>query len=222
MVKSIFYKEWLKIRGFLISYTLLSLGMSVYIFLSLKHGFSFSGGKNMWNDILFLGEQFFRPMKFVPLAGGILIAIAQYLPETVNKRLKLTFHLPMSENKSVMLMHLFGFLGLFAALSVVFISFVIVTAKFFPAEIVADCIWSVSPWFLAGIGSYFLVALVILEPIWISKFIYLLIGSFFLSFFLLSPKTASYRPAAGVLLLFTVILLVAILLPAYKFRKGEM
>lgn len=222
MVKSIFYKEWLKIRGFLIGFILLSLVGMFYILLSLKHGFAFSGGKNMWNELLFQGEQFFRPLRFMPLAGGILVAFAQYLPETVNKRLKLTFHLPLAENKAVMLMHLFGFLGLTVSFLIIFGSFVALTAYYFPAEIVMSCIWSVIPWFLAGLCSYFIVSIIIIEPVGINKFIYLLIGSFFLSVYLLSPIIAAYRPAIGGLLLFCVLLSFVVLLPAYKFRKGEM
>lgn len=29
----------------------------------------------MWNETVISGEQFFRPLRFVPLAGGILIAL---------------------------------------------------------------------------------------------------------------------------------------------------
>jgi hypothetical protein len=155
------------------------------------------------------------------LAGGILIAFAQYLPETVNKRLKLTFHLPLAENKAVMFMHLFGFLGLTVSFLIIFGSFVALTAYYFPAEIVMSCIWSVIPWFLAGLSSYFIVSIIIIEPVGINKFIYLLIGSFFLSVYILSPITAAYRPAIGGLLLFCVLLSFVVLLPAYKFRKGE-
>ena len=95
MWKSIIYKEWLKIRWFLIGYTVLGLLGIGYLFLTVKHGFTFLGGKNFWYGILFLGQQYFSYLKYVPILGGLAIAIAQYFPETINKRIKLVFHLPV-------------------------------------------------------------------------------------------------------------------------------
>ena len=123
MWKSIVYKEWLKIRWFLIGYTLLGILGIGNLFLTVKHGFAFNGGKNIWNIILFQGDRFFDSLKYVPLAGGLIIAIAQYFPETVNKRIKLTFHLPLGENKALLMMHAFGAVSLL-------LSFVIVLSLF--------------------------------------------------------------------------------------------
>lgn len=222
MWKSIFYKEWLKIRWFIVGYTLLGILCIGYLFLALKHNFAFTGGKNVWNATLFQGHQFYSLFKYVPLAGGLVIAIAQYLPETINKRLKLTFHLPLAENNGLLLMQAFGagclliafliFGGLFTGFSLIY----------FPIEIVADAIITILPWLLAGFAAYFIAALIVLEPNRVFRFFYSLVGGFFLTIYFASAGTAAYGPANSGLLVLTTLLSIAFVFPAYRFRKGEM
>lgn len=221
MWKSVVYKEWLKIRWFLIGYTLLGILGIGYLFLTVKHGFDFNGGKNVWNIILYQGNQFFSPLKYVPLVGGLAIAIAQYFPETVNKRIKLTFHLPLRENKALLMMHGFG-------AGCLLLSFVIILALFsgfsliyFPVQMVTDSLISISPWVLAGFSGYFLGALIILEPRWMFRFYYSLVGSFFLTIYFAPAPIAAYGPAIPGLFALTAALSIALLFSAYRFRKGE-
>jgi hypothetical protein len=222
MWKSIIYKEWLKIRFFLVGFTLLGMIGIGYLFLKVQHGFTFTGGGNFWYNILFMGMQFFGFFKYVPLFGGLLIAVAQYFPETINKRIKLTFHLPLKENNVLLMMHAFGagcllfsyflLLGVFIALSTVY----------FPSEMVWDSVVSVTPWFLAGFVAYFFVAMVVMEPVWMYRFLYSLVAGFFVTIYVKSPVIAAYGPAIPGLSLLTILLSVALLFSAYRFRKGEM
>ena len=222
MWKSIVYKEWLKIRWFLIGYTLLGILGIGYLFLTLKHGFAFSGGKNVWNSILFMGHQFFSPLKYVPLLGGLTIAFTQYFPETVNKRIKLTFHLPLGENKALLMMHAFGAVSLLLSFLVFFGMFAGFSLLYFPVQMVTDSIISIFPWFFAGFAAYFLVALIVLEPEWKFRFYYFVVGGFFLTIYLNSPITGAYGPANSGLFVLTAFLSIALLFSAYRFRKGEM
>jgi len=222
MWKSVFYKEWLKIRWFIIGYTLLGILGIGYLFLALKHSFAFTGGKNVWNTVLFQGYQFYGLFKFVPLAGGLTIAVAQYLPETINKRLKLTFHLPLAGNRALLLMQAFGagsllvsfliFFGLVAGFSLIY----------FPIQMVTDGVITILPWLLAGFAAYFMVALVVLEPNRIFRLCYSLVGGFFLTIYFTSAGTAAYAPANSGLFILTALLSIAFVFSAYRFRKGEM
>lgn len=222
MWKSVFYKEWLKTRWFIVGYTLLGVLGIGYLFLTLKHNFAFSGGKNVWNAVLFQGYQFYGLFKYVPLVGGLVIAIAQYLPETVNKRLKLTFHLPLAENNGLLLIQAFGagsllisfliFGGLFTGFSLIY----------FPIEMVTDSVVTILPWLLAGFAVYFIVAFVVLEPNRVFRFCYSLVGGFFLTIYFASSATAAYAPVISGLVVLTALLSIAFVFPAYRFRKGEM
>jgi hypothetical protein len=222
MWKSVFYKEWLKIRWFVVGYTLLGILGIGYLFLALKHNFAFAGGKNVWNAALFQGHQFYSLFKYVPLAGGLAIAIAQYLTETINKRLKLTFHLPLTENSGLLLMQAFGagsllivsliFSGLFTGFSLIY----------FPIEIVTDNVVTILPWLLAGFTAYFIVALILLEPNRVFRFFYSLVGGFFLTIYFASSGTSAYAQVNSGLVVLTALLSIAFVFPAYRFRKGEM
>ena len=206
----------------MVGYTLLGILCICYLFLALKHNFAFTGSKNVWNATLFQGYQFYSIFKYVPLVGGLTIAIAQYLPETVNKRLKLTFHLPLAENNGLLLMQAFGvgcllisfliFGGLFTGFSLIY----------FPIEIVADVVITILPWLLTGFAAYFMAALVVLEPNRVFRFFYSLVGGFFLTIYFASAGTAAYGPANSGLLVLTALLSLAFVFPAYRFRKGEM
>lgn len=222
MWKLVVYKEWLKIRWFLVGYTLLGILGVGYLLLTVKHDFAFSGGKNIWNSILFLGNQFFSPLKYVSLAGGLIIAIAQYFPETVNKRIKLSFHLPLGENKVLLMMHTFGAVSLLLSFVIIFGLFSGFCLIYFPVQMVIYSLITILPWVLAGFSAYFLGALIILEPHWMFRFYYSLVGGFFLTIFFVPAVTSAYSPANSGLFVLTAILSIALLFSAYLFRKGEM
>lgn len=222
MWKSVIYKEWLKIRWFLIGFAVLGVVAVGYIFLKVQHDFTFFEGKNYWYSVLFQGFQYFGHLKYIPLAGGIAIGVAQYFPETINKRIKLTFHLPLNENKVMLMMMAFGASSLLLSFLIMFAVFFALSYTFFPIEIVIGAITSVYPWFLAGLTGYFLVALVVLEPVWKYRILYAVIGGFFATIYLQSAVTEGYGPVNTVLSVLTVGLSIALIFSGYRFRKGEM
>nr|WP_321485792.1 hypothetical protein [uncultured Draconibacterium sp.] len=224
MWKSILYKEWLKIRWFAIIYAALGVLVVGNIFLKVQHDFEFSEAANYWYSILFHGNRFYEYslFKFVPLLGALAIALAQYFPETVNKRIKLTFHLPVNENKALLVMVLFGAFCLFAIAAIQVLLFTGLSLLYFPAEIIQSALISVAPWFLCGFAVYFLSALIVLEPVWKYRFLYLLVAVTFVPIYLQSAASRAYSPALPLLIFFAVLLSVALLFSGYRFRKGEM
>lgn len=221
MWKSVFYKEWLKIRWFILLYALVGFVVIVYIYLKLKHSFMFLGAKNVWGAILFQSIVYFKVFRFIPLIGGTIIAFTQYLPEVLNKRIKLSFHLPLNENKILLLMQVFGALSLFISFLVFLILFGIIGLYFLPEQIVLDSLITIFPWILAGFSSYFIVSFLVLEPMWIYRFIYFLNGAFFISIHFASIITVSYKPIILSLTLMSILLSSALLFSGYRFRKGE-
>jgi hypothetical protein len=222
MWKSVIYKEWLKTRWFLIIYAITGILAIGYMFLKVEHDFTFNDATNYWYNILFRGMPYFSILKFVPLAGALAVAIAQYFPETVNKRIKLTFHLPLNENKVLLMMMAYGTFVLLAIYLVIFGLFLGLSSVYFPYDIIMPAIVSVLPWFLCGLAAYYLIALIVLEPVWVYRFLYLLIAAAFIPLFLESSFTGGYGPANPVLLVFVIVLSLSILFSGYRFRKGEM
>jgi hypothetical protein len=222
MFKSIIYKEWIKIR--LVVYACLGLGLLalINIFLKVRHDILFVDAVSYWYSFLFRGTIYFGILKFLPFVAGAGIAIAQYFPETVNKRIKLTFHLPVSENGILIKMHAFGAGMLIALFAMIYIIFIAGSTIFFPAEIIKASLITLTPWFLGGIATYFLVALVLLEPMWIYRAFYSVIAAAFVAVFYSKASIGAYAPVLCILAVITALLSCVVLFSGYRFRKGEM
>jgi hypothetical protein len=222
MWKSILYKEWLKLKWIFIIFTLVGLMAVGSIFLNVKHDILFSGATNYWYSILFMGFQYFQLLKYIPLAIGIAIGLAQYFPETVNKRIKLSFHLPVDENKLLVTMILCGTISLIVSFGLMFLLFWGLSIHFLPTEIVNAAILSVIPWFLAGFSVYYFIGLIVLEPVWKYWIFYGLVGFAFVGLFMEPSVAGAFEPINPKLLMLTVLLSISLLFSANRFRKGEM
>lgn len=222
MWKSMIYKEWLKIRWFLAGAALIGLLAIAYIFMNAQRAITFQGANNLWYLILFQNLQIQSLLKFIPLLIGAGIGVAQYFPETVNKRIKLTFHLPMPENTALLMMLGAGTVSLFLCYLLHFVTFWAVSTSYFGPEITNAALLTIVPWFLAGLAAYFLVALIVLEPLWKYRIFYTLAAIAFLPFYLKYGVSGAYAPIIPKLALLTIIISVSLLFSAYRFRKGEM
>jgi hypothetical protein len=222
MWKSLVFKEWLKIRWILILFSLLGIAVIGSIFLNLQHDLKFSGATNFWYSILFMGLQYFQLLKFVPLVIGLSIGVAQYFPETVNKRIKLSFHLPVEENRLLVLMMLCGTLSLLISFGLMFTLFWGLSIHFLPAEIVNAAVISVIPWFLAGFTIYYFVGLIVLEPVWKYWIFYGLTGYACVELYMESSVAGAFELVNLKFLILTVLLSISLLFSANRFRKGEM
>ena len=223
MWKSVIYKEWLKIKWFQIALTVLGLLVVGKIFLKVQHDILFNEAHNVWYFILFQGYAYYGGiLKFMPLIIGIGIGIAQYVPEIMSKRIKLTFHLPINENKVLFMMLTFGFLCLLLTYAIMYGSFIGLSHHFLAAEIVEKANVSIIPWFLAGFSAYFFVALIVLEPIMKYRLFYLIVTCFFIVIFLEHQVPGGFKPMNLKLTILTLMTSVSLLFSAYRFRKGEM
>ncbi len=222
MLKSMIYKEWLKIRWFLAGSALVGLLAIAYIFMNTQRAITFQGASSLWYLILFQNLQFYSLLKYIPLLIGTGIGVAQYFPETVNKRIKLTFHLPLIENNAILMMLGTGIVSLISCFLLHFIAFWGLSTNFFGPEITNAAIITIIPWFLAGFTAYFLVALIVLEPLWLYRILYALAAFAFIPFFLKYGMAGAYAPINPKLALLTVLISVSLLFSAYRFRKGEM
>ena len=222
MWKSILYKEWLKLKWIFLIVSITGIASIISIFLNVKHDILFGGATSYWYSFLFMGLQYYQVVKYLPLAIGIAIGVGQYFPETVNKRIKLSFHLPVNEDKILITMMLCGTFTLLLTLGSMFILFWGLSAHYFPTEIVHASVISVTPWFLAGFVIYYFISLIVLEPVWKYWIFYALIGYSFVTLFLESSIAGGYEPVIFKLAILTLLLSLSLLFSAYRFRKGEM
>ena len=193
-----------------------------FIFLKVQHDFKFNDPNNYWYAILFMGVKYFGQIKFIPIVGALAISVAQYFPETVSKRIKLTFHLPINENKVLLIMMLFGTACLLATYLILILLFFALSSIYFPSDIIVPALITITPWFLSGFAIYYLAALVVLEPVWKYRFLYVLVAAAFFPVFLESPLAGGYAPVNVLLTVFVIVLSISLLFSGYRFRKGEM
>jgi hypothetical protein len=222
MLKAIIFKEWIKLKWFLIFYAIFGIMTVGYIFILVRHDIAFHDAKSYWYAILFQGFQYFKYLRYVPLLGGLLIGVAQFFPETVNKRIKLTFHLPREENTLLLMMTGFGAVSLLICYLLMFLFFTGLSMLFFPSQIIMAALVSICPWFLAGMAAYFLSSLVILEPVWIFRLLYFIAACTIIPFFIQPAVSGGYHPINSILFVMVLLLSISILFSGYRFRKGEM
>ncbi len=222
MWKGMIYKEWLKIRWFLLIYAGLGILAVIYTFIKVKHDITFSSPNGYWYFLLFMGGQYFSLIKFIPGIGALAVAIAQYFPETVSKRIKLTFHLPVNENKALLIMWLLGAGSLLISYLIQLLLFGGLSLIYFPSDIIVPALSSIVPWYLAGLACYNLTALIVLEPVWKYRVFYIVIAVLFLPLLLQSVLTDGFSPVNPFMTILVLFSSFSLLFSGYRFRKGEM
>ncbi len=221
MWKSMFFKEWLKIRLIFILAIVCGTLILLGIYLNVRHTFQMADANEYWNAIINGGHIYYGLFRFVPLLVGLSMGIAQYYPETYENRLKLTLHLPLHEEKSVSLMVIPGTLALLAVFSVLLAVFIIPGTFFFPREIVVLSIHQIIPWFLAGFAIYYVVPLTIIEPQWKFKISFVTIGLLLIQLFFLRSATGGYLRAFVPLIAMIALMSTSTQFAVYRYRKGE-
>ena len=208
MLKAIIYKEWLKTRGVFLIGLLLSVCMAGFEILSMNRVGTVKGVEHIWQIMLMKDNMFVNHLTFIPLAVGVGVGLAQMLPEMVQKRFKLTLHLPYSQNRMVLAMLAVG-LAEIVAVSVVTSVIVVV----YDMRVL-------SPWFVAGVVAYFFTAAVCIEGCRVQKVALSLLGVGVVSWLFAGDAPEAYN---GVLLLFVVASLLCALLvyrSVYRFKEG--
>jgi len=221
MFKAIAYKEWLKIRWFVIGGAAVSLlWIILTVLLDVYSQMKFTEAISYWYVVVFRGVQFYSSYMYIPMLLGFTLAAAQFIPETTDKRIKLTFHLPMDENSVLLQMLSIGLISLISIFVVSAILLVITSLIFFPTDVVPSMVITLAPWFLGGLVTYMGAAAVILEPNWVHRIISGLVG---IGFLFLLYNNHWYGIYQRCLLTFTLLGLcfaLSLLLSGYRFRKG--
>jgi len=220
MYKALAYKEWLKVRWFILAAMGLEIIALIYIFSNLRATIEFNSAVNIWNYVVFRNFMFFEPIKYIPLFIGILIGVAQYLPELSEMKLKLTLHLPLKENNVFVFLNLFGTSLLLMLFIPVIVILLLGSSAVFPREIINATILTITPWFLSSFIAYYFISAIMVEPLWNRRVLILLVGFVWTQQLLLDTGFGEYK-----LIIFSLFILVALfsyinLLSGLRFKRG--
>ncbi|WP_290540060.1 hypothetical protein [Alistipes sp.] len=220
MEKAIFYKEWIKMRSLLPVMSLALIGITIYALLRIDRAVTLNGAAHLWQIMLDKEVVFIEILRFVPLIAGLLLSLAQFLPEMMHKRLKLTLHLPYPRHRMILLMAAIGLgllIVLFALQGVLLWGYL---HRLLAPELTAHALLTALPWWLAGLTLYLLCAWICMEPTRYLRGIYIVMALGLCRMFYLSDVPRSYDGMLPWLAVLLAGLFFLPLLSMHRFKEG--
>ncbi|MCP4576842.1 MAG: hypothetical protein GY846_11215 [Deltaproteobacteria bacterium] len=218
-VKALAHKEWLKLKK--IWWIVLGINMAVfgYFYIQLNHLFTVEHAEMIWYRAFEIGSIHYEPIQYLMVLTGTLMGLAQFIPEMIGHRFRLSLHLPLSENVMVLLSLLVGLLAVVVIGILDVLCLYTVLGAFFPAEGALSGLLTAMPWFYAGFVVYLGTALVILEPQLFRKLVCLFVTVGFVWIFFQGETYESFNRAFWAPALISLLFIPAVLLPARRYRN---
>ncbi len=220
MTQALLYKEWLKTRKTFWVSLAAALLLAAYACLSIQRIVVGKGVEHVWLIMLLKDQTFIDILKYVPLAIGVALGVAQMAPEMSHKRLKLTLHLPYPTNRLILWMILLGIIELTLIWVVTAGAVAIYQSTILPHELVSRCCITSLPWYLAGYIAYLFTASVCLEGRWAMRVIIALVAMGIACVLFMQPAPEAYWGAMSALILLIIILLALPYRSVYRFKEG--
>jgi hypothetical protein len=221
MLKAILYKEWIKLRWAVIVIAALTVLSLAYTIGMINYYVEFQGAFQNWMYVigksLLLKNIVF--VKVLPLITGLAFALVQFVPEMTNKRMRLSYHLPISEKKLLISSAGFGYMFLLAEIIFLFFGLWLVISMTYPTEVVHKVLMTTIPWFLGGSAIYFMTAFIILEPTWIYRIIYVVVAYGLIELNFRATTYDQYQNLWALILIVAVMPLIVIF-AGHRFRRG--
>lgn len=218
-MKSIFYKEGIKLRRALAAAFAVNAAVLLYSYFRVRVGFIMREPAFLWLDIIEKNAFFFDRISVPLTASAFILGFLQFYPESSGRRFRISCHLPQNESLTLLYMLLFGlssvcFLWLFDMAGVM-----LSASFFFPQDL-----WGRIPSVMAyslffSVFLYSAAASVALEPSWGGRVRLALLLCGGAAFFGVSV----YRPSPwGALIAFAPALLsfASVFYPASGYRAG--
>ncbi len=221
MIRSIFYKEWLKLRLFWCLAFVVHMGLVAYLLLSIRSTLLASGIIETWATMIGRDVLMINSLMYLPLVTGVCIALCQWLPEMQIKRIRLTLHLPVNNTLSIGAMLFCSIVGLCVLFVADAAVLAVVEQVWLPRELVWRSFLTCLPWYFGGMLGYNVVSWCILEPQWKMRCVNFLIGAPLVALCFLSAQPACYTMMLPWLFL---LLIATVCLPfysIYRFKLGK-
>ena len=221
MIRSLFYKEWLKTKW--VSIVIVSIGILILvkIVLTTSYYLSHYSPEVYWYNIIIRKTVFFSLFKYFPVYSALVFGLFQFLPEIINKRLKLSLHLPLLENNILLNMIIFGTLLLLLIDLILAVSLSIITVHFFPVDLMYSVLLTILTWFLAGKIVYWVLSIVSVEPNWVKRILISAIGYGMAAMLFESHEYELYKESIIYFLLIGMFFSLGIIYTGNRFKKGD-
>ncbi len=177
MLSSLLLKEWLKLRIFFAALLLLNFAVCVKIFFDIRQQMHSEHAEMVWYQVIHIHTIPYTAIMYMPLATGLIFAAAQFVPEMLGRRMRISLHLPTGRNR-MLVACLFTGLLLYLAVCCMDSGLVFLMLRtYFPMEVAWSSIPTIAPWIIAGLLSYCGTVTVLLEIAWPRRIFLLLVFS---------------------------------------------
>ncbi|MBD5225956.1 MAG: hypothetical protein HDS68_08385 [Bacteroidales bacterium] len=220
MTKAIFFKELIKTRRVFWVSLLVAIIFAIYAIMCIRRVGTSHGVEHIWLIMLMKDQTFIDAIKYLPPVIGLAIGIAQMSPETQQKRLKLTLHLPYPQNKLIFTMICAGmvqciFIFLIQAFIIGIYYYGVVTP-----EMASHVMLTTLPWYIAGLNAYLFTSAICLEGTWRRRIILSLIAIGVISVYYMQSVPQAYNGMIFGAVIFTILLILLSLYSVNRFKEG--
>jgi hypothetical protein len=220
MIRALLGKEWIKARWpFLLAVAVSAVTLG-NLWLTVRESFEFNDANALWNSVVHRKLIFYSGIRWNALVAGILLALAQFVPEVRKRRLRLLFHLPVDNHRALMVMMAAGLLGTLLVTGLNLLGLIGVVGAYYPADVTLSAVLTALPWFVAGLLAYSGTALVVLEPAWWRRVAFAALSFALASICYLGATYEAFAPSIGRLALLAALLPATVFLPAFRFKRG--
>lgn len=221
MLKAIIYKEWLKTRNVFFIGLLLSVCIAGFDILSMNRVATMKGVEHIWQIMLMKDNMFVNHLAFVPIAVGLGISLAQMLPEMAQKRLKLTLHLPYSQNKMILAMLAVGLVEILVVSAITILMVVCYDSAILVPELVTRVVLTMAPWFVGGVATYLVTAAVCIESCLRQRIAISLLGIGIVLWFYVGDAPEAYNAVLLPLMVMALLCSLIVYRSVYRFKEGR-
>lgn len=213
-------KEWYKTRLSFFVTLAVSILLAVYADMRINRLITLKGIDHLWLIVLLKNNTFADILKLLPLLTGLVIGVAQMVPEMAHKRLKLTMHLPLPQTKLLMLMLWVGVTETIVVLTSMSVVIVIYDLTVMPPDMVVSIMLTILPWLVAGVAAYLFTCAICLEASWRWRVGLGLLAAAMMAMFYSQPALEAYNSFMPILLIVTASLAILSAGAMIRFKEG--
>lgn len=219
MLSSLLLKEWLKLKHYFAAALLLNFGICLKIFFDIRQQMHSEHAEMVWYQAIHIHTVLYQDIRYLPLITGLVLAAAQFVPEMLGRRLRLSLHLPTGRDFMLFSCLLSGLL-LFLVICVLDAVLINLTLqKYFPLEVAASSMPTMLPWVLAGLLAYLGGVTVLLEINWPRRIFLLLVFAVLVTMLFSGIGYGWFSPALPYLMLLFPLALFSVFESGRRFQE---
>lgn len=219
MLPSLLFKEWLKLRYYFAAALLFNFGICLKIFFDIRQQMHSEHAEMVWYQAIHIHTVLYQDIQYLPLITGIVLAAAQFVPEMLGRRLRLSLHLPAGRDFMLFSCLLSGML-LFLLICVLDLVIINMTLQnYFPGEVAASSLPTMLPWILAGLLAYLGGVTVLLEINWPRRIFLLLVFSVLVTLLFSGIGYGWFAPSLPYLMLLFPLALLSVFESGRRFQE---